>query len=220
MRVAPERLQPLLPKGLRPLEVEGWGIAGICLIRLEEVRPAGLPAWMGLASENAAHRIAVAWEGGEGVFIPRRDSDSTLNQAVGGRLFPGEHHRATFKVKEEEGRIHFDMRSLDGEASVQVEGELCNDLPSGSVFPDLASASAFFQRGALGYSSTRDSHCLDGIELAIKEWSMQPLAIGAMASSFFDDERRFPKGSVTFDSAFLMRDIPHSWQARPSLSIA
>ena len=220
LRVAPDRLQPVLPKGFRPLEVEGWGIAGICLIRLEEVRPAGLPSWLGLASENAAHRIAVTWEGGEGVYIPRRDSDSVLNEAVGGRLFPGEHHRAAFEVDEADGHLRFDMRSLDGEVSVQVEGTPTTKLPSDSVFPDLAAASAFFQRGAMGYSATRTGRCLDGIELAIPAWVMEPLEVHRIASSFFDDEGRFPKGSVAFDSAFLMRDVPHSWQALSSLPVA
>jgi len=220
LRVDPDQLKPLLPKGLRPLEVDGWGIAGICLIRLEEVRPAGMPAWMGVASESAAHRIAVAWEGGEGVFIPRRDSDSALNRLVGGRLFPGEHHRAAFEVDDSEDRIRLDMRSLDGEASVRVEATPNQAMPVDSVFPDLAAASAFFQRGALGYSSTRNGRCLDGIELAIPAWAMQPLAVSHVSSSFFDDERRFPKGSVVFDSAFLMRNVAHNWHARPSLPVA
>ena len=59
-------------------------MAGICLIRLEQMRPAGLPSFCGLSSENAAHRIAVEWQEPagawrEGVYIPRRDTGSRLN---------------------------------------------------------------------------------------------------------------------------------------------
>src|SRR5215217_4728686 len=97
-RVAPEVLARLLPAPFRPQVVGGWGVAGICLIGLRAVRPRGLPAALGLASENAAHRIAVEWdEGGavrHGVYIPRRDTSSRLTTALGGRLFPGVHHRA------------------------------------------------------------------------------------------------------------------------------
>ena len=68
------------------------GVAGICLIRLRALRPRGLPAWIGLTSENAAHRIAVELEEDgqpcEGVYIPRRDTDRRVNTLVGGRLFP------------------------------------------------------------------------------------------------------------------------------------
>ena len=56
------------------------GMAGICLIRLRHIRPRVLPWWMGISSENAAHRIAVQWESEgqvrEGVYVVRRDTSS------------------------------------------------------------------------------------------------------------------------------------------------
>src|SRR5215216_6534259 len=93
-RAAPEVIQPLLPYPFRPKLHNGWAMVGICLIRLEHIRPVALPGFLGLSSENAAHRIAVQWNDAdgtlrEGVYIPRRDSSSRLNQLAGGRLFPG-----------------------------------------------------------------------------------------------------------------------------------
>src|SRR4051812_41967984 len=78
-RVAPDVVQRLLPARFQPRLVDGWAMAGVCPIRLEQLRPHGFPAALGLASENAAHRIAVTWrdERGElqnGVYIPRRDT--------------------------------------------------------------------------------------------------------------------------------------------------
>src|SRR5688572_7966261 len=91
-RVAPEALKKLVPEPFRPKLINGVGIAGICLIRLKEIRPSLLPAVFGVASENAAHRIAVEWdEKGmvrEGVYIPRRDTSSRFNVLFGGRVFP------------------------------------------------------------------------------------------------------------------------------------
>src|SRR5215469_6808390 len=73
-RCRPDALARILPTPFRPKLVNGWGMAGICLIRLGGVRPIFLPPIAGLKSENAAHRIAVEWdEGGanrEGVYIP------------------------------------------------------------------------------------------------------------------------------------------------------
>ena len=90
-RVDPSVLAPLLPAPFRPKVVHGYAMVGICLIRLKKIRPALLPAWLGISSENAAHRTAVEWdEGGvvrEGVYVRRRDTDSWLNS--GGRsAFP------------------------------------------------------------------------------------------------------------------------------------
>ena len=92
-RVDPETMQRLLPAPFRPKLQHGFAIAGICLIRLEQIRPRGIPATLGLTSENAAHRVAVEWTDSanqkrEGVYIPRRDTDSRLNSWAGGRIFP------------------------------------------------------------------------------------------------------------------------------------
>ena len=126
-RVDPEIAARLLPKPFRPKLIGGYAMAGICLIRLGKVRPRGLPSWVGIRSENAAHRIAVVWdEGGterEGVFIPRRDTSSWLNQCAGGRLFPGEHSAASFDVEENGERFAVAMQSRDGETRVRVDGK-------------------------------------------------------------------------------------------------
>src|SRR5690242_17509645 len=103
-RVAPGVVERLLPSAFRPKLHGEFAIAGICLIRLEQMRPQGLPAFLGSSSENAAHRIAVLWEDDdgktqEGVYVPRRDTNSRLNYLAGGRLFPGEQHAARFQVK-------------------------------------------------------------------------------------------------------------------------
>jgi hypothetical protein len=102
-RVDPAVLQAVLPEPFRPWLVDDCGVAGVCLIRLGSLRPVGLPAWIGPTTENAAHRIAVERDGDNGicrgVFIPRRDTSSRVTHLVGGRLFPGEHHHADFRVR-------------------------------------------------------------------------------------------------------------------------
>src|SRR4029453_9616399 len=82
-RVDPDVIARQLPAPFRPKRYRGAAVAGICLIRLEEIRPKGFPRLAGLASENAAHRIAVEWDEAdgkrEGVYIPRRDTGSLVN---------------------------------------------------------------------------------------------------------------------------------------------
>ncbi len=220
-RVDPVVMQRHLPPAFKPKLHAGSAIAGICLIRLESIRPKGLPAALGISSENAAHRIAVTWNDGdqekEGVFIPRRDTGSTLNHLAGGRVFPGEHHLADFRVSDTGAAIDFEMRSRDGEVAVQLRGRIGEALPTGSQFKSLAEASSFFESGSIGYSVTKDSRRLDGIFLRTKTWKMQTLDVDDVQSSYFADERRFPVGSVNFDCALIMRDIEHEWQSEPDL---
>jgi hypothetical protein len=220
-RCDPATLERRLPKPFRPKLIHGWGMAGICLIRLRQIRPAFLPMPGGLTSENAAHRMAVEWEESgkrkEGVFIPRRDTNSLLNRLAGGRLFPGVHHAAEFRVWETGSRFKLEMRSADRETFVRVAARVADTLPSGSVFKSLAEASEFFQAGALGWSSRPESSECDGMELRSDSWRLEPLLVERVESSFFSNTDWFPPGSAEFDSAFLMREIEHEWHARGRL---
>jgi hypothetical protein len=220
-RVDPNILARQLPAPLRPKLVHGLGMAGICLIRLRHVRPQFVPGWLGISSENAAHRIAVEWddEGGirEGVYVRRRDTNSRLNTLAGGRIFPGTHHHARFVVEETAGRYFAGVRSDDGDTKMMIRGRVADALPGSSIFADLAEASSFFERGSLGYSATSDPSRLDGLELRCLSWSMQPLAVDEVHSTYFDDVDLFPRGSIDFDCALLMRNIEHQWIGRPDL---
>ena len=221
-RVNPDVLQAVLPPPFHPKLVRGVAIAGICLIRLTAVRPAFVPSWMGFSSENAAHRMAVEWrdESGrlrEGVYIPRRDTNSRLNALVGGRLFPGVHHHAKFTVHESADRFDIALRSDDGGTELKLRAMLAAALPKTSVFESLAAASAFFESGSLGYSATSDPRRFQGLELRCLQWQVEPLAVEEVHSSFFGNAAAFPPGSVEFDCALLMRGIRHVWQAREDL---
>jgi hypothetical protein len=66
-RADPAVVQQILPEPFRPKLHGRHSLVGICLIRLEQIRPAGLPGVLGLSSENAAHRIAVEWTDGAGI---------------------------------------------------------------------------------------------------------------------------------------------------------
>lgn len=220
-RCDPAVLSRVLPVPFRPKLVNGWGMAGICLIRLGALRPAFMPAFGGLTSENAAHRIAVEWDDAgarrEGVFIPRRDTNSMLNRIAGGRLFPGVHHAATFRVWETGTLYKLEMHSKDGRGFVRVRAHVADQLPACSAFRSLTEASEFFRTGALGWSARPKSGEFDGLELRCDTWSMLPLAVERVESSFFSDRELFPTGSAIFDSAFLMRDLDHEWHARGRL---
>ena len=215
-RVDAEIMKHFLPEPFRPKLHRGHAIAGICLIRLEQIRPGWLPRSCGISSENAAHRIAVLWDDPatgprEGVFIPRRDTGSWLNHVAGGRIFPGEHHMADFSVTDDGSRIAMSIRARDERMAVQLRAHESEALPPSSCFGSITESSSFFEGGSVGYSVTRDCCRLDGIQLQTDDWRVRPLAVEHVESSFFADESTFPAGSVHFDHALIMRDISHRW---------
>ena len=220
-RVDPAVLAPTLPPPFRPKLRRGHGMVGICLIRLRGVRPRFLPRWLGISSENAAHRTAVEWDEGEqvreGVYVRRRDTSSWLNALAGGRVFPGIHSHARFTVQESGTHFEVALRSDDGVTNLSVVGDVTDRLPAGSAFGSLAEASAFFQAGSLGYSATPDPRRFQGLELRCHRWQVEALAVSAVRSSYFDDRSVFPAGSIEFDCALLMRGIEHEWHGKSDL---
>lgn len=220
-RVAPEVVAKLLPHPFRPKLCHGYAMAGICLIRLRATRPGPLPKWMGVSSENAAHRIAVEWDDNgiaqEGVYVPRRDTNSWMNSIAGGRLFPGIQYHARFDVRETSTHYEVKLNSDDGATRLSVNGDRSNDWTTSSVFKCLDEASSFYRAGSLGYSATPDSRRFQGIELQCDRWQVEPLTVKSVMSSYFENRDLFPAGSAEFDCALLMTDVEHEWHGKEDL---
>ena len=222
-RVDPDAIKSILPTNFRPKLFKGYSIAGICLIRLEHIRPKGLPAFIGISSENSAHRIAVEWDDDcgnnqEGVFVPRRDTDSRLNALAGGRIFPGFHYHSNFKVTDQDGRISMGVSGSDADSPlIEFTASKSDDLPKESVFESLQESSCFFEAGSIGYSPRPGSCLLDGLLLRVPEWTVTPLEIDEIHSSYYDESSVFPSESIRFDHALLMRDTSHEWHSQPEM---
>lgn len=222
-RTDPDVIARLLPAPLRPQLVGGHAVAGICLIRLGRLRPQPLPAAVGMRTENAAHRIAVEWDTpagvATGVYIPRRDTGSRATALAGGRLFPGEHHRARFTVVEDEHQLQVGFRSTDDTGAVRVGVRVSATWPGSTLFAGLAEASAFFRQGCAGYSETASGRRLDGLELRSSSWAMEPVEVTDVHSTFFEDRALFPAGTAELDGALLMRDLPVTWHSLPPMPV-
>lgn len=209
-----EVVRKIVPAPFTPAIYNGKAIVGICLIRLKNIRPKGFPAFLGISSENGAHRIAVEWEEQgqtkSGVYIPRRDTSLRLNALAGGRIFPGKHYLAKFNVQEGDGNYHIDFNSSDN-TSISLTAKQTTHFNPNSIFGTLQNASAFFEKGAVGYSPNKTKY--DGLKLNAYTWKVQPLEVLNVQSSFYENRQLFPKGSVQFDNALLMEKIEHEWNS-------
>ena len=210
----PEVIKQIIPSPFRPKVYKEKAIVGICLIRLKNIKPKGFPDFIGVSSENGAHRVAVEWnEEGEvkqGVFIPRRDTSLYLNTLIGGRFFPGKHYLAKFNVQETNSNYHVDFISSD-KTKISIDAKETTTFDSNSIFKSLENASAFFEKGEVGYSPNKNK--FDGLKLQTYKWEVRPLDVKNVQSSFFENEEIFPKGSIQFDNALLMTKIEHEWRS-------
>lgn len=209
-RLEPDVLGQLLPDGLRPQIVQGVAVGGVCFLRLAKLRPAGIPSWAGMRTENVAHRFAVEWKGPDGwmagVYVPRRETNSRFAAWSGGRVFPGIYRHAQFLVAETGETYHVDVRSDDGDMHVAVRAHETTQL-SGSLFSGVSEAMAFFRSAPSSISPNETGTCLEGVTLECTRWVAKPLEVDEIHSSLFDDRRVFPDGTVSLDSALVMRDL-------------
>lgn len=210
----PDVVRKIIPAPFRPQIYQGKAIVGICLIRLKHIKPKGLPDFVGIGSENGAHRIAIEWDEGDeikkGVYIPRRDTSLRFNTLVGGRIFPGKHYLAKFNVKEVGGDYHIDFTSSDN-TSILIDARETDQFDPNSVFGTLQNASDFFEKGEVGYSPNGNKY--EGLKLQAYSWQVKPLDVAKVHSSFFEDSAIFPKDSIQFDNALLMTKVEHEWHS-------
>lgn len=210
-----EVVAKLVPKPLKVATHRGLAVVGICLIRLERLRPRGLPEILGMSSENMAHRIAIEFPDGEGthpgVYILRRETDCSLVQLFGGRLFPGVQGKARFDVHETEQSLSIDVYSADGRADIGVKTEPISQFTPTRLFQSAEEMSEFFRNGDCGFSCSLHGGKLEGMRLKTLEWKVSMRNIVSARSAVFDDPEIFPKGSIGLDCALLMRNVPHEW---------
>lgn len=205
-RLDPAVAASLLPDGFRPQLLDGSALAGVCVLGLESIRPTWSQRRWGLRSENAAHRMAVEWDGPagveHGVFIFQRHSSAWHPVLFGGRLFPGVHRKARFRIAEDRDRYAVAMSA--GEHSLEADVEVGGDWTS-TVFASVDEASAFYRAGRVGWSLAHDGQSVEPVTLTTDEWRVEGARLHSLRSSFF---AALPEGSAVFDSVVVMRDLP------------
>ncbi|GAA2031469.1 hypothetical protein GCM10009839_34220 [Catenulispora yoronensis] len=127
-------------------------------------------------------------------------------------------------------------QSHDGAMSVAFNGTQTAAMPAGSVFTGADSASAFFHCASIAHSPSSSSLGGDGsqpgahadadhtahasadhtahttLRMVTPPWRGIPVQAAYVQSSFFEDRSRFPPGTVEFDSAIAMHEVPARWE--------
>jgi hypothetical protein len=218
-RLDPSVVLDLMPAPFEAKVLNGFAVGAISLSRLTEVRPQGLPAWLGASGEHATHCFAAKWADERrpavGLFVQRRHTSSRLTAVIGDRLFPGVRERARFTVEDDSRKVHLGLSSGDGSTRVDVAVEVTDELIGSELFGSSDEASQLLRRGAVDYSLRRKGGLLDGLEMRTQTWRIEPTRIDHARSSYFDDLAAFPAGTAAVDSAFVMRDITADWRAAP-----
>jgi hypothetical protein len=206
--VDPDEASPRLPAGVRPHVTERGTVVGCCLLEIEAIRPAGVPAVVGQRLRAVAHRISVEWEDGAGgtevgVYVPVRHTDSRLAVALGGRWIPGVHERARVQVSSSGLDLRWASEPLE-EANLAMRVEVADRAESAAAAAcDLVGATCL--GASVGVSPDRRGH-LEAARMEPSHRDARAVTVDVLESDFIDSFF-----SAVLSTSYLMCDADVRW---------
>ncbi len=203
-------LADLLPEGFRPREIDGHGIAGICLARCHRARPPFLPRALGWNWDHAVHWLSATWPHEDttqtGIYVLRGDSSLKWTALLNGQQdVPGGCHRANFIVREDAEHISIRVQGTDQALRVSVEGYVVAGFPPGSMFRSLDVSGAWYQHAE--FRRRGNVYYAENSQRAFPRYHAEAVALPSIESSLFGDKQRFPPNSLQLDSCVLLRRV-------------
>ena len=214
-RFAPELAERVLLPGYQPRKLKGFALGGIALLRCAGVHSPLLPARI-VACENALHFVnglrVVQHRAEAGVMVMRYDTSSRLHAWIGGeRRWHCRHHHARFRVVESAESIDIRCDSDDHQMHVAMKARVDRNMCRQSVFRSTDQVLHLLQNELRSLGLTRRDPGGLSSSRPIRTAQLIPLSVERLESSVFGDARKFPSGSVEFDSAYWLRDDELVW---------
>ena len=206
-RIAPERVAPLMPSGLRPRLVQGYAVGAACytrlgpgpLFRLHERGTGG--------SDHLSYRFAAQRENGAGAsWVARRETSSWLEARCGSKLLRGEYGRSSFRVQSDAFAIEIAVEGERGE-EFYLRGE-ATGAALNTLFPSAHALESFLREDRQVRPYDVFAPEADELELG-GDFAPEPLAVFEARSAFFN-ESPFAELRPEIDSAW--RIVNHRLQ--------
>lgn len=208
-------LQPLLPPCLTLDTLDDtWGFVAVALVQTRQLRPQGLPAWLGNDFFLIGYRVFVRYTTAagkrlRGLYILQSATDKRRMQWLG-NLFTGYQYR-TLDIRHAATAAGLTFRSEQAGLAIEVAYGTGQEpeLPAGSPFASWAQARRF--AGPLPFTfsyrpRTREVVIVEGIR---EEWRPRPVQVRTAQVPFVE---ALGMSETRLASAFTMTDIPYRWQ--------
>ncbi len=214
-----EVLTPLLAPGLRLDTYGDLGFLAIALVETRALRPAFLPAGLGLNFVLAGYRIFTRYQTPagrtlRGLRILRSDTDRRSMQVFGNLLTHYGYYRSRCDVRRSEKIYAVEVRTLRGDADLHVEADVSADAtspPPGSPFPDLRAARKFAGPLPFTFDYERQTHSIIRVEGVRQQWNPRPVSVTVHRNTFLEQDR-FRSAGAVLANAFYLENVPYAWK--------
>ncbi|UOQ70137.1 DUF2071 domain-containing protein [Hymenobacter cellulosilyticus] len=208
-------LQRLIPECLTLDTLDGtWGFVAVALVQTRELRPAGLPAWLGHSFFLIGYRVFVRYTTRtgkrlRGLYILKSQTDKVKMQWLG-NLFTG-YGYSTIDIQQTaaEGQLRFNSTKADLSIAVEVLADDEPALPADSPFPSWQQARRFAGPLPFTFSYDQTQRQVVIVEGVREAWHPQPVRVLAAEVGFIQE---LGLSGCQLASAFTMTDIPYHWK--------
>ncbi len=212
-------LAPLVGPGLEIDAYDDWGLLAIAMVQTRQLRPRGLPAWLGRDFFLSGYRVFTrfARQGKRtlrGLRILRSDTDRAAMVRLGNLFTRYGYRHAQVEITHDPQRLEIHVRTPHREADVRVTADLASrpaPLPAGSPFRTMDDARAF--AGPLPHTFSYDEHSrkmvvIKGLRQA---WDPQPVRVEVKEATYLE-RAPFAGADVRLANAFYVTDVPYAWK--------
>jgi uncharacterized protein YqjF (DUF2071 family) len=213
--VRAEVMRGLVPAPLEPDLHRGEAFLSVVIAVMDRMRPAFVPAPLGVTYRQVVYRAVVRHRGERGVYFLRSDADHRWMSLAGDWLTFFRFHSSPIAVRGEGPLVHVDLAARPGDhadirASFEVGGA-SRSLPPASRFASLAEAQAFLVELYVAFGCDATTGEVRAVRIDRGEWDLRVVADRRAQYDFMDGSRLFPAGSARLDSVFYVEAIPYYW---------
>jgi hypothetical protein len=200
-------LQPLLLPGLTLDRFGDLAFVAVALVQTRNLRPAFLPARLGLDFFLAGYRIFTRHEHLRGLQILRSQTDSRIMTLFGNLLTHYNYRRTDVAIEKTSERLAISMEGLE------VVADLAGDatLPEGSPFPDWKTARHFAGPLPFTFDHEAKTNSIVKIEGVRQEWKPRPVNVEVRRIDFFQ-QPSLVSAKPVLASAFHLANVPYLWR--------
>lgn len=213
--MAPETLAAVLPAPLEPDVYAGQAFLSVVIADMDRMRPAFMPAALGITYQQVVYRAVVRCSGQRGVHFLRSDADNPLMVVMGNLLSFFRFHQARIVRTKGAGSHHFDLVATppdhaDIHATFDV-GRGSRTVPRSSVFPDIDAAQRFLVELYTAFRPSTDPRHVDTVDIERGAWNIHMVDASQAHFDLMDGSQLFPAGSARLDSVIYVADIEYLW---------
>ena len=209
-------VRALLPRGLELLTRGEWAFWNVMACRIDGMRPAGLPSWLGVRYRHVAYRLyaqarLASGQSQRGLFFVHSDVDHRALAAVGNRVADFRMHAASIDLRVTADDVSLDVESRVAGARLRARRAKAARLAAGSPFTSVADASAFLEYAPIGLAIDATGGNVKLAEVSRDEslWREEPLDVIETRWSFLD---RLSQHDLHLERATLVSPIDYRWR--------